>query len=204
VGQGAGMGSKPRRVALSTGLVAAIRATAEVLSRHPGQGMVIGGIGVIARGVGRLTRDVDIAVAGHGGQAAAWLDELGGAGLASRIPDAAAFAAETQVLLLRHAASGVDVDMSFASLPFELEAIASAPLETIAGARVAIARAEDLVIYKSLAWRPQDQQDIERLLALHGGVIDLERVRRHVSQLGEALELDRWQELEALIRRVLG
>jgi len=69
---------------------------------------------------------------------------------------------------------------------------------------VPVARAEDLVIYKALAWRPQDQQDVERLLALHGDAIDLARVERHVRELGEALEVDRWADLQALIRRMRG
>lgn len=198
------MGGKARRFALSTGLVAAVRSVADLLDQHQGAGMVIGGIAVIARGVRRLTRDVDLAVAGHGGHVATWLDELRRAGLTPRIPDAATFAAETQVLLLRHVESGVDVDLSFASLPFELEAIARASVETIAAARVPVARAEDLVIYKALAWRPQDQQDVERLLALHGQTMDLARVGRHVRELGDALEVDRWRELEALILRVRG
>jgi predicted nucleotidyltransferase len=198
------MGGKPRRPALSTGLVSTIGAVAAVLDRHRGEAMVIGGIAAIARGVRRLTRDVDLSVAGHGGNAARWLDELAPRGIRARIPDAETFAAETQVLLLRHEETGVDVDLSFASLPFELEAIESAPVEDIAGARLAVARPEDLVIYKALAWRPQDQQDIERLLALHGDAMDLERVERHVRALGEALDVDRWHELEVLIRRVRG
>jgi hypothetical protein len=35
-----------------------------------------------------------------------------------------------------------------------------------------VAQPEDLVIYKAIAWRPQDQQDVERLLALHGARCD--------------------------------
>jgi len=198
------MGGKPRRQPLNVGLVSSIEAIAVVLERHRGECMVIGGIAVIARGVRRLTRDVDLAVTGHGGHAARWLDELALAGLKARIPDAEWFAAETQVLLLRHQGSGVDVDLSFASLPFEIEAIAHAPVERIAGVSVPVARAEDLVIYKALAWRPQDQQDVERLLALHGDAIDLARVERHVRELGEALEVDRWADLQALIRRMRG
>src|ERR1041385_2975979 len=62
---------------------------------------------------------------------------------------------------------------------------------------------EDLVIYKAVAWRPQDPQDVERLLVLHGARMDLERIRRHVRELGEAMEQDRIRELDALIRRLL-
>lgn len=197
------MGGKARRIALSAGLPATLQAIARVLERHPGRGMVIGGIAVIARGARRLTRDVDVSLAGHGGKAADWVRELHRDGIEPRVSDAVAFAAESQVLLMRHAATGVDVDVSFATLPFEMEAIARASIESIGPTRLPIASAEDLVIYKSLAWRPQDQQDVERLLALHGDAMNLERVRRRVRELGEALEVARLEELEIVIRRVM-
>jgi len=108
------------------------------------------------------------------------------------------------VLLSRHAKTGVDIDVSFAWLPFEMEAIAAASPAMLGAAQLPVAQPEDLVIYKTVAWRPQDQQDIERLLALHGARMNLARVRRHVQELGEAMEEDRIRALDALILRVLG
>lgn len=108
------------------------------------------------------------------------------------------------MLLARHAETGVDIDVSLAWLPFEMEAIAAAGPAMLGGARLLVAQPEDLVIYKAVAWRPQDQQDVERLLALHGARMDLARVRRHVQELGEAMEQDRIHALDALIHRVLG
>lgn len=67
----------------------------------------------------------------------------------------------------------------------------------------AITQPEDLIIFKAVAWRPVDQQDVERLLVLHGGQIDLERVRRHVRELGDALEVDRVRDLDAMIARLV-
>src|ERR1051325_5015598 len=74
----------------------------------------------------------------------------------------------------------------------------------LGGARLPVAQPEDLVIYKAAAWRPQDQQGVDRLLALHGARMDLARVRRHVQALGEAMEEDRIHALNTLILRVLG
>jgi hypothetical protein len=124
-------------------------------------------------------------------------------GIVARIGDAIAFATESQVLLLRHTETGVNIDASVAWLPFELEAIAAATPAKVGPARLQVAQAEDLIIYKSVAWRPQDQQDVERLLVLHGARIDLARVRRHVRDLGDAMEQDRIHGLDAVIRRVL-
>jgi predicted nucleotidyltransferase len=96
----------------------------------------------------------------------------------------------------------VDVDVSIAWLPFELEALAAAQPVDVAGVRVAVARPEDLIIYKAVAFRPQDQQDIERLLVLHGHSVDLPRVRRCVGEFAAALdESGRLDALELIIRR---
>jgi predicted nucleotidyltransferase len=129
--------------------------------------------------------------------------ELSRAGIEPRIEDALAFAEESQVLLSRHRDSGVDIDVSRAWLPFELEALAAAKPESLGGVRISIAQPEDLIIFKAVAWRPQDQQDVERLLALHGHRIDLERIRRHVKELGDALEVDRLRDLDRVIARIL-
>lgn len=152
---------------LSSGIVSALADVARVITRHEGHAAVIGGIAVIARGVQRLTRDIDIAVAIDAADNAALAAELQLSGIVPRIADAFAFADENQVLLMRHAASAVDVDVSRASLPFELEALAASTQVILGGVHIAAARADDLVIFKAIAWRPQDQQDVERLLALH-------------------------------------
>lgn len=196
------MGGKPRLTRLPGGLARTLDALATFLARHQGDGAVIGGIAVIACGVPRVTRDVDVAFAAGRVPVTALVAELAALGIAPRIPDVEAFAAASQVLLLRHA-SGVDVDLSFASLPFELEAIAAAERRGLAGVSLPVARPEDLVIYKTIAWRPQDQQDVERLLILHGDAMDLDRVRARVGELADALEVDRRSDLEALITRAL-
>jgi hypothetical protein len=126
--------------------------------------MIIGGMAVIARGVPRLTRDIDGTIVGDGTDLHDLLTVLAKHSIVPRIDNAVDFARLNQVLLLRHAASGIDVDLSLAWLPFELEAIAAAELVNLHGARVRLPRPEDLIIYKLVAWRPQDQQDVERLI----------------------------------------
>lgn len=51
-----------------------------------------------------------------------------------------------------------------------------------------MARAEDLVVYKAVAWRERDRTDIERLLILHGDTIDLDRVRGLVAEFAAMLD----------------
>jgi hypothetical protein len=75
-------------------------------------------------------------------------------------------------------------------------------LETLQARRFR-ARAEDLVIYKLMALRPQDLQDAEGLLVLRGRTMDLTRVRRIVRELAAALDdEERPQALERILQRV--
>ena len=187
---------------LKPSLRAAVQAVAGALSALPVPGMLIGGIAVITRGVPRLTRDVDATIAAGTIGPPDLIHRLREHGLAPRIDDATEFASTNQVLLLRHEPSGVDVDLSLGWLPFELDALAAAETLEVAGVRVAVARAEDLVVYTAVAFRPQDQQDMERLLVLHGRDMDLTRVRRLVAEFAAALdEPERQDALEQIIRR---
>jgi predicted nucleotidyltransferase len=198
------MATKHRSAILKGPLGEALRAVAIALSELPVPGMLIGGMAVIARGVARLTRDVDATVAAGDLDTRALADELAKHGLVPRIEDAVDFANTRQVLLLRHEASEVDIDVSLAWLPFELEAIAAADSVDLGGISIRVARAEDLIIYKTVAFRPQDQQDIERLLTLHGGKIDLDRIRRIVNEFAQAIdEPERLAAFERIVNAVL-
>jgi hypothetical protein len=138
------MGGKAR-VGLSQGITRTLDELTPVLDSHKGRSLVIGGIAVIAR-VPRVTRDIDIAFSGADIALQALAAELADAGTVARIEDALAFAAESQVLLLRHAETGVDVDVSLAWLPFELEAMAAAGPVKVGGVTLQVAQPEDLVI----------------------------------------------------------
>jgi predicted nucleotidyltransferase len=183
-------------------LAAAASALVSALDAFGQPSMVIGGIASIAHGVARLTRDIDATVQGEGTELEALVITMNAHDIVPRIDDAIEFARRHQVLLLRHGASKVDIDLSLAWLPFELESIAAAETVELQGVRLRIPRPEDLVIYKVVAWRPQDRQDIERLLALHGQRMDLDRVRGLVDEICTALDDSaRAVEFDELIRR---
>ncbi|HEX6767153.1 MAG TPA: hypothetical protein VF103_16765, partial [Polyangiaceae bacterium] len=156
-----------------------------------------------AHGVARATEVVEATLA-TAADTNRVFDELGKCSLVPRIDDAVAFARARQVMLLRHEPSGIDVDISLAWLPFELDALAAADERRLAGMDITVARAEDLLIYKAIAWRPPDQEDVERFVTLHGASIDFERVRRVVAEFALVLEKpERLSELEAVIQRAL-
>jgi len=186
-------------------LLDALRALADVLGRLDRPGMVIGGIAVIARGVPRQTADIDAAVWAEGLDLRDLLTALAGGGIIPRIEDAETFAAKHQVLLLRHGASDIPLEVSLAWLPFEWEALKRAELVDFGGVRIPVATAEDLVVYKAVAWRDRDRADIGRLLARHHRAIDLDRVRSLVKQFADALEEPaRVADFEQVIQEAIG
>lgn len=165
--------------------------------------MLIGGMAVILRGVARLTEDVDATVWGQTIDVDSLLATLARHGIVGRIPDVASFARERQVLLLRHEPTGTPMEVSLAWLPFEREALRRAEVIEVAGMGIPVARAQDLVVYKAIAWRDRDRADIERLLRGHASEIDLAEVRRIVAEFAEALgEKERLGEFDRLVARV--
>lgn len=149
--------------------------------------MLIGGIAIIARGVRRMTTDVDAVVRGDATSIEAVLDAMAHEHIAPRIEGADAFARENLVLLARHVPSGVDLDVSFAWSAFELDAIGSATPASFGRVHVRMSTAADLVVLKSLAARPKDIEDAETLIVLHPD-IDLRRVRARVAELAALAE----------------
>jgi hypothetical protein len=167
---------------------AALDALAGALSEIAAPSMIIGGVAVIAAGVPRQTIDIDATILGRASDPVAVIEALGRHGITPRIDDALQFARERQVLLMCHASSGLTMEISFAWLPFEEEALSRAVEVDLQGVRARIAIPEDLVVYKAAAWRDRDRSDIERLLVLHADTIDLDRVRRLVVAIASALD----------------
>ncbi len=182
---------------------AALQAVAAALDDLHAPAMIIGGIAVIARGVPRTTLDIDATVWGEGLDVQQTVGVFAGRGIAPRIDDAVAFAREHQVLLLRHEASGTPIDLTLAWLPFEQEALARATRVDLGSISARVALPEDLVVYKTVAWRDQDRRDVERLLRLYRDEIDVQRVRALLAQFATALEApERIAEFEAMLARV--
>ena len=186
-------------------LLAALAACASAFRNLGRPAMIIGGIAVIARGVPRQTSDIDATIWAEGLELDVILPTIVAEGFVPRTADAITFARERHVLLLRHEPTGTPLELILAYLPFERSALERADLVDFGGVSLPAATPEDLIVYKAVAWRDRDRSDVERLLALHGRSIDLERVRRLLREFAAALdEPDRVDQFEALVRRALG
>ncbi|HVY48077.1 MAG TPA: nucleotidyltransferase [Minicystis sp.] len=182
-------------------VLAAIRDVFAALRDARRRAMLVGGVAVIANGVERTTKDVDVCVEGPGTDLEQLLEALRARGIVPRIRDALAFARANLVMLLVHERSGVPVDLSLGWAPFELRAIASARRVRFGRVAAPVAGPEDLVVYKVVAHRPHDLRDAEQLLVLHARV-DVDRVRRDVRALCDELGDDTPAvELEKLLAR---
>ena len=150
--------------------------------------MIIGGVAVIAHGVPRYTADVDATFTAPQESLERIFDVFAQHRIVPRIADALAFARDRQIMLFRHEPSGVDLDVSLAWLPFELDAIGRSEEIDYAGVPIRVPRPDDLVIYKLVAARPRDLDDVERLLLLHGPSLDVRRIVATVREFADALE----------------
>ncbi len=127
----------------------------------------IGGIAVQHWGEPRLTRDVDATVfIGFGAEmdfVSTVLKEY-----EPRLTDAREFAQRHRVLLVR-TTTGVDFDIALAALPFEEQMIRrSAGVEYLPGIELRICSAEDLIVLKCFASRPQDWRDVSSIIVRQG------------------------------------
>jgi hypothetical protein len=149
---------------------------------------LIGGIALLRWGNPRFTRDVDVSLMTGFGREDDFILPLLDAGYKGRITDAAAFARRNRVLLIT-APNGVPVDIALAALPFEAQAVARAtPFEFAPGCALRTCSAEDLMVLKLFASRPQDVVDVESVAARLGRSLDWTYVATNLAPLAEAKE----------------
>lgn len=144
----------------------------------------IGGLAVLRWGEPRQTRDVDLTLlTGFGGEEP-FVDRLVER-FNSRLPDAKRFALDNRVLLLS-SDEGVGIDVALGALTFEEHAVDRATHWQIdAGLKLRTCSAEDLIVYKVFAGRPQDWIDVEMIIARRSGDIDIKQVREELAPLLE-------------------
>ena len=143
---------------------------------------VIGGLAVQRWGEPRQTRDVDLTLlTGMGGEEQ-FVDPLL-ARYTARIPDARTFALERRVLLVQ-TSSGIPLDVSLGGLPYEARILDRASsFEVEPDVILVTCSADDLVVLKAFAGRPQDWLDIEGVIVRQRQLLDRDLVLRELRPL---------------------
>lgn len=148
--------------------------------------VIIGGLAVRQWGEPRFTQDVDVTAAFPLEDPMPLLQELV-AHFPARLPDAVDFARRNRVLLVR-ASNGVALDISLGLPGYEEEVMARAvdwKLEP--GKVLRLCSAEDLIIHKAVAGRPQDLRDIESIVYRQGESLNVVIIRRWLETFAEVL-----------------
>jgi hypothetical protein len=157
---------------------------------------IIGGIANAVWGEPRATIDVDVTVSVDEEDLAKRIATIG-ARFRPSVSDPVAFVQQTRVLPL-DTREGVRIDVIFALLPFEFDAIRRASRVSIAGRTVHVVTAEDLVLMKIISERPRDLADAEAIVRRRAKELDRGYLEPRVCELATALErediLDRWRE----------
>lgn len=184
-----------------TPLLDALRALMNWFESEQINGIIIGGVAASLLGRPRLTHDVDALVKLEEERWPEFLSQGTRYGFRPRIGDPLAFVQKSRVLLLKHSATHIDVDIVFAALPFEEESIRNATALEVEGLTVQLPRIEDFVIMKAVAARPKDLIDIESLLDAHPN-LEYKRIRKVVQEFSEALDMpDLIENLERILAK---
>jgi len=182
-------------------LIEALRDLNALVRREQVPATIIGGVAASLVGRPRMTKDVDLLVHMDDQNWAGFLQAAERAGFAPRARDPLEFAQQTRVLLLRHQASGIDIDVILGATSFENEVIQRSTVAQLHGLSIPLPTPEDLIVLKWLAHRDQDVLDVHGILDAHPN-LNTAAVKSTLSSLAEYVDdFDIAAEFDALLAR---
>jgi hypothetical protein len=151
---------------------------------------LIGGMAASLRGQSRTTADVDLVIDTDVSEALVLITRLERSAFRPLFDNVAEVVERSFILPLRHRTTNIKVDMSLGLSGFEQKLIGRAEPLDISGTTVSVVTAEDLLIMKILAGRPQDTQDARGIVAAQSHRLDWEYCMNVARELSEALNQD--------------
>ena len=151
---------------------------------------LIGGLAASLRGQPRVTADVDMVIIADVERALQLATSLEGTDFKPLFDGVEEVVQRAFILPLRHRTTNVKLDLALGMSGFEHQAVARAEPIAVGGSSVSVALAEDLLIMKILAGRPQDEQDVRGLLIAQGDKLDWDYCLKVAADLGNALGVD--------------
>jgi hypothetical protein len=171
---------------------------ARFLESHGVSYALIGGLAASYRGQPRVTADVDMVIAADAARAISLAAALDKSEFRPLFPDITDVIEKSFMLPLRHRRTNVKVDLAIGFSGFEQQVVLRAEQVDFSGTPVSVATAEDLVIMKVLAGRPQDEQDLQGLAIAQGSSLDWDYCLYVAKELGEAIDQDLLGRVHAL------
>jgi len=164
---------------------------------------LFGAQAVLAYGNPRLTTDIDLTVEISLSDVQRLIEGLRREGFESRTENLATVVERSRVLPMVHQQSGFPVDLVIAGPGLEAEFLDGARSVDLGGVEVPVIAPEDLLVTKILAGRPKDLTDVEGILRGRRADLDLERTRRFLGLLEQALaRSDLLSELNRIVARL--
>ncbi len=149
---------------------------------------VIGGMAVQWWGEPRVTKDVDLTVVAPLDQPSSVFVQQVLDRFPARIEDALEFARRSRVILIQ-TSNGCPADISMGLPGYEDEVMRRAvEFELEPEKAIRVCSAEDLVIHKAIAGRPQDVRDIEGIVYRQRDALDLVTIRRWLHAFADLLD----------------
>ncbi len=147
---------------------------------------VFGAQAALVWGRPRLTTDVDVTVR-FGAATEDLVRTLQAHGFILRIEATDTFIAQTRVLPMEHAASGLALDLVLSGPGLEDLFLDRVVHVDVAGTRVPFISPEDLIATKILAGRSKDIEDVRGVLSERGDRLDIDRILETLTLLDQAL-----------------
>ena len=148
---------------------------------------VIGGIAIQRWGEPRLTQDVDVTLVVQFGSERQIAQEILKR-YQSRVSNPIEFALQARILLLKDQA-GNKIDLALGGMPYEQRCIERSSLwGTPSSGKIRTCSAEDLVVLKAFANRPQDWIDIDNITIRQGKKLNRELILNELRPLVELKE----------------
>lgn len=144
----------------------------------------------------RLTKDVDVLVDLQGSQPSRLLAEAATHGLRWDAAEADLLVEGGFLRLEPDAADGIPIDVLLADTTFHRQVVARGVAVDFAGRALRLATAEDVILLKLIAFRPQDTLDLDALFRQRASRLDVEYMREWATRLGVDGELARWLDVE--------
>ena len=145
---------------------------------------LIGGLAVQVRGRPRFTHDIDLCILTNLVDQGVLISNISKE-FDLRFDGADELARSSQILPI--IIEGVEVDISLGLSMFEAEVIEKASLEQITqDLLLPVCSAEDLIIFKIVAGRPKDIEDVRSIIS-HSDSLDQDKILKNLGLFEEAL-----------------
>jgi hypothetical protein len=180
-------------------VLVALDALVDAFERRGIRYALIGGLAVSVRAEPRMTRDIDFLLTIPQLVLPGLVEELAGRGF--ELDESAVVAEFVRHHMAAFDYQGVGVDWLKPVLPAYQHVLDRAGVEKEFGRPVRVATAEGLILLKLPASRPRDLMDIEALLTINQGQLDLAWVEQEWLTLFPADD-PRWQRFRQLVAEV--